>query len=308
MKVHDVGISRRHFLKATCAISALMVFRPHELLTAQAPMIKRPIPSSGEQLSVIGMGTSRTFSHDVSKRQLGEVMQAFFDHGGQLIDSSPMYGPAESLVGDLLKTTKSTEGLFVATKVWTYGKNSGIEQMQQSMQRMGVEVIDLMQIHNLRDWGTHIHTLWEWKEQGKIRYLGITTSHGSRHEEFETVMKTEPLDFVQFSYNLVNRVAEERLLPLAADKGIATLINRPFERGRMFGTVKGKKLPEWAAEFDCKSWAQFFLKFIVSHPHVTNVIPATSKPHHMLDNMGAGYGRLPDARTRERMIKSFESL
>jgi aryl-alcohol dehydrogenase-like predicted oxidoreductase len=271
-------------------------------------MNKRTIPSSGEQLSIIGMGTSRTFSHDVSKRQLGEVMQAFFDHGGQLIDSSPMYGPAESLVGDLLKTTKNTEGLFVATKVWTYGKESGIEQMQQSMQRMGVEVIDLMQIHNLRHWEAHIHTLREWKAQGKIRYLGITTSHGSRHEEFEEVMKAGPLDFVQFSYNLVNRVAEERLFPIAADKGIATLINRPFQRGRMFRTVRGKKLPKWAGEFDCKSWAQFFLKFVVSHPNVTNVIPATSKPHHMVDNMGAGYGRLPDARTRERMIKYFESL
>jgi aryl-alcohol dehydrogenase-like predicted oxidoreductase len=285
-----------------------MTFRPHALFAEKVSMIKRTIPSSGEQLSVIGMGTSRTFSHDVSKRQLGEVMQAFFDHGGQLIDSSPMYGPAESLVGDLLKTTNNTEALFVATKVWTYGKASGIEQMQQSMQRMGVEVIDLMQIHNLRHWKAHIHTLREWKAQGKIRYLGITTSHGSRHEEFEEVTKAEPLDFVQFSYNLVNRVAEERLFPIVADKGIATVINRPFQRGRMFRTVKGKKLPEWAAEFDCKSWAQFFLKFVVSHPNVTNVIPATSKPHHMVDNMGAGYGRLPDARTRERMIKYFESL
>lgn len=308
MKIHDVAISRRHFLKATCAISALLTFRPHALFAAKPSVIKRTIPSSGEQLSVIGMGTSRTFSHDVSKRQLGEVMQAFFDHGGQLIDSSPMYGPAESLVGDLLKTTKNTEAVFVATKVWTYGKASGIEQIEQSMQRMGVEVIDLMQIHNLRHWKVHIHTLREWKAQGKIRYLGITTSHGSRHEEFEEVMKAEPLDFVQFSYNLVSRVAEERLFPIAADKGIATVINRPFERGRMFRTVKGKKLPEWAAEFDCKSWAQFFLKFIVSHPNVTNVIPATSKPHHMVDNMGAGYGRLPDARTRERMIRHFESL
>ena len=308
MKVHDIAISRRHFLKAACGLSALMAFRPHALFAVRASPIKRTIPSSGERLSVIGMGTSRTFGYGVGKQQLGEVLQAFFDYGGQLIDSSPMYGPAEGLVGDLLKTTKNTEGLFVATKVWTGGKESGIAQMQQSMQRIGVEVIDLMQIHNLHDWRTHIYTLREWKAQGKIRYLGITTSHGSRHEEFEKIMKAEPLDFVQFSYNLANRVAEERIFPLAADKGIATVINRPFERGGLFRTARGKKLPEWAAEFDCKSWAQFFLKFIVSHPNVTNVIPATSKPHHMVDNMGAGYGRLPDARTRERMIRYFESL
>lgn len=308
MQFHEIAISRRHFLRATCAMSALMALRPYQVLAAQGQVIKRPIPSSGEQLSVIGMGTSRTFSHDVPKQQLGEVMQAFFDHGGQLIDSSPMYGPAESLVGDVLKTTKNTEGLFIATKVWTDGKESGMEQMQQSMERMGVKVIDLMQIHNLRDWRTHIHTLREWKSQGKIRYLGITTSHGWRHEEFEKVMKAVQLDFVQFSYNLDNRVAEQRIFPIVADKGIATLINRPFQRGGMFGTVRGKAMPEWAAEFDCNSWAQFFLKFIVSHPHVTNVIPATSKPKHMVDNMGAGYGRLPDAKMRERMIRHFESL
>lgn len=308
MKVNEVAISRRHFLKATCAISALMACKPHELFAEKATPITRAIPSSGEQVSVIGMGTSRTFSHDVSKQQLGEVMQAFFDHGGQLIDSSPMYGPAESLVGVLLTTTKNSDGLFTATKVWTDGKDAGIRQMQQSMQRLGVSVIDLMQVHNLRDWRVHIQTLRHWKEQGKVRYLGITTSHGRQHEEFETIMKTEPLDFVQFTYNLVDRVPEQRLLPIAADKGIATLINRPFQRGEMFGRVRGKALPEWAAEFDCKSWGQFFLKFIVSHPSVTNVIPATSRVTHMVDNMGAGYGRLPDARMRERMIKHFESL
>jgi aryl-alcohol dehydrogenase-like predicted oxidoreductase len=308
MQFHEIAISRRQFLKATGTMSAVMALRPHELLAAPAQMIKRTIPSSGEPLSVIGMGTSRTFNHDVPKHELGEVMQAFFDHDGQLIDSSPMYGPAEGLVGDVLKTTKNTTGLFVATKVWTDGKESGIDQMQQSMRRMGVKVIDLMQIHNLRDWQSHIHTLREWKAQGKIRYLGITTSHGSRHAEFEKVMQAAPLDFAQFSYNLVNRVAEQRIFPIAADKGIATVINRPFQGGRMFHTVKGKQLPAWAAEFDCTSWAQFFLKFVVSHPHVTNVIPATSKPKHLVDNMGAGYGRLPDAKMRERMITHFESL
>ncbi len=285
-----------------------MALWPKELLAAKANVIKRTIPSSGEQLSVIGMGTSGTFTDGVSKEQLGEVVQTFFDQGGQLIDSSPMYGPAERLVGGLLKTTKNARGLFVATKVWTDGKQSGIEQMQRSMQLLGVGAIDLMQIHNLRDWKIHIHTLREWKAQGKIRYLGITTSHGSRHEEFETIMKAEQLDFVQFSYNLVDREAERRLFPLAAEKGIATLINRPFQRGGMFDKVEGKKLPEWAAEFDCTSWAQFFLKFVVSHPQVTNAIPATSKVDHMIDNMGAGYGRLPDAKMRERMVRYVETL
>ncbi|HET7852959.1 MAG TPA: aldo/keto reductase [Candidatus Methylomirabilis sp.] len=308
MRLNEIAVSRRTFLKSTCAISALMALWPKELLAAKANVIKRTIPSSGERLSVIGMGTSRTFSDDVSKEQLGEVMQTFFDHGGQLIDSSPMYGPAERLVGGLLKTTKNARGLFVATKVWTDGKQSGIEQMQRSMQLLGVGAIDLMQIHNLRDWKVHIHTLREWKAQGKIRYLGITTSHGSRHEEFETIMKAEQLDFVQFSYNLVDREAERRLFPIATEKGIATLINRPFQRGGMFDKVEGKKLPEWAAEFDCTSWAQFFLKFVVSHPQVTNVIPATSKVDHMIDNMGAGYGRLPDAKMRERMVRYLEAL
>lgn len=308
MRLNEIAVSRRTFLKSTCAMSALMALWPKELLAAKANVIKRTIPSSGEQLSVIGMGTSGTFTDDVSKEQLGEVVQTFFDQGGQLIDSSPMYGPAERLVGGLLKTTKNARGLFVATKVWTDGKQSGIEQMQRSMQLLGVGAIDLMQIHNLRDWKVHIHTLREWKAQGKIRYLGITTSHGSRHGEFETIMKTEQLDFAQFSYNLIDREAERRLFPLAAEKGIATLINRPFQRGGMFDKVEGKKLPEWAAEFDCTSWAQFFLKFVVSHPQVTNVIPATSKVDHMIDNMGAGYGRLPDAKMRERMVRYLEAL
>jgi len=308
VRLSEIAVSRRKFLKAAWSMSALMALWPKELLAAKANVIKRTIPSSGERLAVIGMGTSGTFSDEVSKEQLVEVMQTFFDHEGQLIDSSPMYGPAERLVGDVLKTTKNTGGLFVATKVWTDGKESGIKQMQESMRRIGVKVIDLMQIHNLRDWRVHIPTLREWKEQGKIRYLGITTSHGSRHGELENIMKTEQLDFVQFSYNLVDREAEQRLFPIAADKGIGTLINRPFQRGGMFDKVEGKKLPEWAAEFDCTSWAQFFLKFVVSHPQVTNVIPATSKPKHMVDNMGAGYGRLPDAKMRERMVRYLEAL
>ncbi len=180
--------------------------------------------------------------------------------------------------------------------------------MHQSMERIGVDVIDLMQIHNLRDWQTHLPILRDWKEQGRFRYIGITTSHGRFHEDLEQLLKTEPFDFVQLTYNLENRVAEQRLLPLAADRGIAVLINRPFQRGALFRKVKGVTLPGWSEEADCRSWAQFFLKFIASHPAVTCMIPATSKVHHMKDNMEAGFGRLPDEAMRRRMIAYYDSL
>jgi len=274
-------------------------------------VIKKTIPSSGELLSVIGLGTSRTFEVDSSnaaQSPLVAVMQAFFDKGGQLIDSSPMYGSAEAVTGSLLQTVTNKSGLFTATKVWTNGKNEGISQMQQSMQRLGVDQIDLMQIHNLRDWRTHIDTLQDWKAQGKIRYLGITTSHGRYHAELETILQQRPLDFVQFSYNIEDRSVEQRLLPLARERGIATLINRPYQRGSLFRQVKGKPLPSWAADIDCASWGQFFLKFIASHPAVTCIIPATSKLKHMVDNMAAGYGRLPEEPARQRMIKYLESI
>lgn len=274
-------------------------------------VIKKIIPSSGEQLSVIGVGTSRTFDVDASnapQSPLMAVMQAFFDRGGQLIDSSPMYGSAEAVTGALLQKVSNKSGLFSATKVWTNGKNEGVSQMQQSMRRLGVDQIDLMQIHNLRDWQTHIETLQEWKAQGKIRYLGITTSHGRYHAELETILQQQALDFVQFSYNIEDRSVEQRLLPLAQERGIATLINRPYQRGSLFRKVRGKPLPNWASEIDCVSWGQFFLKFIAAHPAVTCIIPATSKLKHMIDNMTAGYGRLPDEPMRQRMIKYIESL
>jgi len=192
--------------------------------------------------------------------------------------------------------------------VWTNGRGEGIKQMERSMRRLGVEQIDLMQIHNLRDWQTHIDTLVDWKTEGRIRYIGITTSHGRYHDELEEILLQLPLDFVQFSYNILNRTAEQRLLPIAREKGIATLINRPYQRGSLFRKVKGKPLPAWAAEFDCASWGQFFLKFIAAHPAVTCIIPATSKLKHMVDNMAAGYGRLPDEPTRQRMIRLIETL
>ena len=300
------GISRRRFLQATAAASALAPFASSCLAVAQSDPVKKTIPSSGEKLSVIGLGTSRTF--DVSadaavQSPLLDVMRAFFDNGGQLIDSSPMYGSAEAVTGALLQAVDNKASLFTATKVWTYGKTEGIEQMERSLQRLGVERIDLMQIHNLRDWQVQLETLQEWKAQGRIRYIGITTSHGRYHDQLETILQNQALDFVQFSYNIGNRDAEQRLLPIARERGIATLINRPYQRGSLFRAVKGRALPEWAAEIDCASWGQFFLKFIASHPDVTCIIPATSKLKHMVDNMAAGYGRMPDAALRKRMIE-----
>ncbi|MCP4389500.1 MAG: aldo/keto reductase [Gammaproteobacteria bacterium] len=311
MDKQGYGFSRRKFLQSSAAASLLYGLAPARGGAMEPGGIKKIIPSSGEQLSVIGLGTSRTFDVDSSnaaQSPLVAVMQAFFDKGGQLIDSSPMYGSAEAVTGALLKTVANKSGLFSATKVWTNGKNEGVSQMQQSMRRLGVDQIDLMQIHNLRDWQAHIETLREWKAQGKIRYLGITTSHGRYHAELETILQQQALDFVQFSYNIEDRSVEQRLLPLAREHGIATLINRPYQRGSLFRKVKGKPLPEWAADIDCTSWGQFFLKFIASHPAVTCIIPATSKLKHMIDNMAAGYGHLPDEPMRQRMIKYIESL
>lgn len=304
-------IERRMFLKSGFALAAGSILWPQWLCAGARPLIKKGIPASGEQLPVIGMGSSRTFDvgdNAAVRAQLAPVLQAFFDQGGALIDSSPMYGSAEQVLGDLLKTTRNKDSLFAATKVWTDGKQAGIEQMHRSMQRMGVNRFDLMQIHNLRDWQVHLETLKAWKEEGKIRYIGITTSHGRYHEELESILELERFDFVQFSYNIADRMVENSLLPLAAERGTAVLINRPYQRGALFRAVKGKSLPEWVAEFDCATWGQFFLKFIVSHPAVTCTIPATTKLHHMMDNMAAGLGRLPDAKQRERMLAYFKGL
>lgn len=311
MKQNSHQSDRRCFLKTVGGVTAALFLPLRWLHAKPREAIKKAIPSSGEMLPIIGMGTSRTFDigDDAEQRaRLQAVLQAFFDQGGSLIDSSPMYGNAEQVTGDLLKKVTGKQALFAATKVWTWGKQAGIEQMLRSMQRMGVKRFDLMQIHNLRDWQVQLETLKEWKAAGKIRYIGITTSHGRAHDDLEMILESEPFDFVQFSYNIANRVVEQRLLPLAAERGMATLINRPFKRGDLFKTVRGKPLPAWAADFDCQSWGQYFLKFAASHPAATCVIPATSKLHHMLDNMGAGFGRLPDAAMRRKMIAYYEQL
>ena len=306
-----IRIDRRRFLQQSAGLTAAALSWPAWLSAKQLAPIKKAIPKTGEQLPVIGMGTSRTFDigNDQALRQrLAEVLQIFFDQGGALIDSSPMYGNAEQVTGDLLKTIKNKQALFAATKVWTWGKEEGISQMQRSSERMGVKVFDLMQIHNLRDWQVQLETLKAWKAEGKVRYIGITTSHGRFHDELEVILENEPFDFVQFSYNILNRTVEHRLLPIARERGMATLINRPFARGDLFRLVKGQALPDWTTEVDIKSWGQFFLKFVVSHPDVTCVIPATSKPQHMLDNMAAGFGRLPDAAMRERMFAHISAF
>ena len=305
-----IRLSRRAFMGSLGLMTLGVAFTPRDILAMVSEPLKRAIPSSGERIPVIGMGTSRTFnvgSHPDEIERLADVLAIFFQQGGTVIDSSPMYGSAEMVVGRLLSQL-NPDGLFAATKVWIDGRQAGEDQMRRSMRLMGVEVMDLMQIHNLRDWRTHLETLQQWRSEGKIRYIGITTSHGRDHRELEEVMRTERLDFVQFSYNIEDRVPEERLLPLAADRGIATLINRPFQRGGLFARVKGQALPEWAGEFDARSWGQFFLKFILAHPAVTCIIPATSKAHHMKDNMGANFGRIPDSIERKKMIQYVQSI
>jgi diketogulonate reductase-like aldo/keto reductase len=302
--------TRRDFFRLLTGLAGTCLLPGLAGAASQAALTKA-IPKSGEALPVIGMGTSRTFDatgDPASLSRLAEVLSTFFAHGGSLIDSSPMYGAAERVLGTLLRDIAPRPALFAATKVWTDGKAAGERQMERSRELWGVEGFDLMQIHNLRDWEVHLETLLAMKDAGRVRYIGITTSHGRDHEELEAVLDRHPFDFVQFSYNIVDRQVEQRLLPLAEERGIAVLVNRPFARGSLFREVRGKALPDWAAEFDCASWGQFFLKYVVSHPGVTCAIPATSKVHHMVDNMGAGFGRLPDAAMRDRMATHIRAL
>lgn len=260
---------------------------------------------------MIGMGSWITFNVGqlpALRDQRVKVLQAFFDHGGGMVDSSPMYGTSEEVIGYCLGKISNDENLFSATKVWTVGRSEGIEQMQQSERLWGMKRFDLMQIHNLLDWDSHLKTLTKWKAEGRLRYIGITTSHGRRHDELEDVLRTKPFDFVQFTYNILDREAEKRLLPLAADKGLAVICNRPFRRKQLITMVEKHPLPEWAGEFDCANWPQFLLKFVVSHPAVSCAIPATSRVDHMIENMGALRGRLPDGKMRQRMTQYVEGL
>jgi diketogulonate reductase-like aldo/keto reductase len=308
-------VSRRSFLASAGALSALSLAGGRTALaqtpTGAAPLM-RAIPSTGEQIPAIGMGTWITFNvgSDMKLRQQRlEVMQTFFQRGGRLIDSSPMYGSSEEVIGWCLSKSQGTPPpLFSATKVWTMFQSWGVSQMETSEKLWGTKRFDLPQIHNLLDWENHLETLKEWKAKGRVRYIGITTSHGRRHRDLEKILATEPFDFVQFTYNIADREVEERLLPLAAERKIGVIINRPFQGGSLFDAVQRKPLPEWARAFDAANWAQFFLKFVVSHPAVTCAIPATSQLAHMNENMGALTGRLPDPEMRQRMIRHFAEL
>jgi diketogulonate reductase-like aldo/keto reductase len=275
----------------------------------------RPIPhGNGEVLPVIGLGTWQTFDAgggEGDRAPLRQVLDAFFDAGARVIDSSPMYGRAEGVVGDLLSARAATHkpaapGPFLATKVWTTGRAEGEAQMRRSMKLMRTERMDLMQVHNLVDWRTHLETLRAWKKQGLVRYIGVTHYSLGAFGDLERIVSKEGVDFVQLPYSIVTRDAEARLLPAAAAAGVAVLVMRPFEEGALFGRVRGQPLPAWAAECDCATWAQFFLKFILGHPAVTCPIPATANPRHLADNLAAGRGRIPDAATRKKMIALFD--
>jgi diketogulonate reductase-like aldo/keto reductase len=268
----------------------------------------RPIPRTKEELPVVGLGTWQTF--DVGKgaderKPIGEVLRAFLDSGCRLIDSSPMYGKAEEVTGDELDAIGAVGKPFLATKVWTSGKQAGIEAMQRSMKRMRTKRMDLMQVHNLLDYKVHLPVLREWKDAGTIRYLGVTHYQHDQFDLIEKLMKNEKLDFIQIPYSIVDRKAEARILPAAADTGTAVLVMQPFESGALFRQVKGKALPAVAKEIDCSSWAQFFLKFIIGHPAVTCPIPATSNPKHVLDNVQAAFGRMPDEAQRKQMAAAL---
>ncbi len=297
---------RRDLLQLVPALGAANVFAQ---APAQPAVLTKPIPSSGEQIPLIGLGTWITFNvgNDTAARaQSAEVMRQFFAAGGKLIDSSPMYGSSQGVIGEALQKLRSQSSVFSAEKVWT--SSDGAAQIEASRKLWQLPRFDLLQVHNLLAWEKQLPLLQAMKAAGQLRYVGITTSEGRRHSEFEQIMRSQRLDFVQLSYNLLDREAEQRLLPLARERGIAVLVNRPFREGALLRQLQRHPLPAWAAEIDCTSWAQFALKFVVSYPSVTCAIPATSNPAHLRENMGAARGRLPDAAFRQRMADHVAKL
>lgn len=304
------SISRRDMLRLLVGGGSLMLLMP-ERANAQGlgPILTRRIPSSGEELPLVGLGSWITFNvgdDAVARAECLEVMRAFFADGGRLIDSSPMYGSSQSVIGEAVSKLRPSR-LFSADKVWT-GGSDGRAQVGETKRRWRVRYLDLVQVHNLVNWKEHLPMLLEMKAARQIRYVGITTSEGRRHREIEQIMRTQPLDFVQVTYNVLDREIERRILPLARDRGIGVIVNRPFQEGTLIRHVKRHPLPGWAREIDCANWAQFLLKFIASHPTVTCAIPATTSVLHVRENMGASYGRLPDDPMRRRMIAYVEQL
>jgi aryl-alcohol dehydrogenase-like predicted oxidoreductase len=282
-----------------------------DAVPGQKPVLRRPIPASGEMLPVIGVGTAVVYELDTADAKfpvLRDTLRAFFANGGALIDTSPTYGRAEKTLGEIFRRIGGREQAFIATKISTTGEQAGIDSVAASLRDLGTDRIDLLQVHNIRDTDVHLRTIRRLKGEGRVRYAGITTSFQNTYEEYERIMRREQLDFIQIDYALDNRRAEERILPLARDRGMAVLINLPFGRGRLFSKARGRLLPSWAAEIDCSSWAQLFLKFVLAHPAVTAVIPGTDRPEFAIDNLNAARGRIPDARMREQILSYWEQL
>jgi diketogulonate reductase-like aldo/keto reductase len=272
---------------------------------ASAALLERTIPSTGERVPAVGLGTWQAFDVGGSaaeRASLAAVLRCFVDLGGRVLDSSPMYGAAEAVAGDLAGELGVNDTLFLATKVWTSGRDAGLAQMEQSCRRLRRRRLDLLQVHNLLDWRTHLDTLRQWKQAGRVRYVGVTHYTASAYDELARILRTEPLDFVQVNYSPGEPEAERRILPLAQDRGVAVLVNRPFSAGGLFQRARGRPLPGWAVELGCESWAQVFLKWILAHPAVTCVIPATRRPEHLVDNLQAGLGSLPDTAARARVL------
>lgn len=303
--------ARRRHLQAALVLLSGAGINPAISPAAEASQRTREIPSSGESIPIMGLGTYRTLDvspEPASLQPLREVMRLFIERGGRMVDSSPMYGRAEDVTGRLVSDLDARDEVFFATKVWTSGREAGMRQMNESFELMRTPVIDLMQVHNLSDTATQIANIRTLQDEGRVRYIGVTHYTTGAFDDLEAWMKKENLDYVQFPYSIANRTAEQRLIPAARDLGVATIAHRNYEKGRLFGRVKGKPLPEWAADFDCDTWGNFFLKYLMAEPGITNLIPATSKPDHLKDNMNAGLGGLPDEATRQKMVRFLESL
>jgi diketogulonate reductase-like aldo/keto reductase len=307
----SLSLGRRSILGGLLAAGGLALVRQRSGAAAQQQIISKPIPATREELPVVGLGSWITFNVGEDPQLRDEctaVMEAFFNAGGRLIDSSPMYGSSQAVIGNGLSKLGKPRKLFAADKVWTPSPSHGLDQIERSRTLWNIPHFDLLQVHNLVGWEDHLPMLLAMKEKGELRYVGITTSEGRRHPEFERIMRSQPLDFVQLTYNVVDREAERRIFPLAQDLGMAVIVNRPFQQGVLIERLKSYPLPEWAKEFDALNWPQFILKFIISHPAVTCAIPATSRVDHVRENMDAAFGRLPDQPMRARMVGYVEQL